>query len=46
MIDDNENILNINNNKYEIKIISKLKCSSINRQFLLNILNAKKVFSI
>ena len=39
--DNNGNIININNNKYEIKIISKLKCSSINRQFLLNIL---KVF--
>ena len=34
-----ENIISINNTQYEIKIISKLKCSSICRQFLLNILN-------
>ena len=38
-INNNNNIININNTQYEIKIISKLKCSSINRQFLLNILN-------
>ena len=29
----------INNSQYEINIISKLKCSSINRQLLLNLLN-------
>ena len=34
----NDNII-INDIQYEIKIISKLKCSSIYRQFLLNILN-------
>ena len=38
----NKNIININNVEYEIKIISKLKCSSISRQFLLNILNIFK----
>ena len=38
-INNKENIININNVQYEIKIISKLKCSAINRQFLLNILN-------
>ena len=34
-----ENILNIDDASYEIKIISKLKCSSIYHRFLLNILN-------
>lgn len=39
-IENNEgNNITINEIEYEIKVISKLKCSSIYRQFLLNILN-------
>ena len=34
-----ENIINIEEAQYEIKIISKLKCSSISRQLLVNVLH-------
>ena len=33
------NIINIDDKKYEIKIVSKLKCSSISKQMLNNVLN-------
>ena len=42
-IDENNenlnNIINIEDKVYEIKIVSKLKCSSISKQILINILN-------
>ena len=37
--ENENNILKINNKIYEIKIVSKLKCSSIAKQIQLNILN-------
>jgi len=37
--ENENNIININDKKYEVKIVSKLKCSSVSRQILLNILN-------
>ena len=37
--ENENNLLNINNKLYEIKIVSKLRCSSICRQMLINVLN-------
>ena len=37
--ENENNIININDKKYEVKIVSKLKCSCVSRQILLNILN-------
>ena len=37
--ENENNIINIDNKIYEIKIVSKLKCSAISKQLLINILN-------